>query len=104
MISYQDFSNLCNKYNFIKVRCTAGIDFVGFYLEENHRSFYTIGMYGISDCWIYNVIGFNYFVSESERTLCNSIEDLEKGLKNAILLKKKFIIKNKIDEIEKEFK
>lgn len=102
MISYQDFSNLCNKYKFVKVRCTSNIDYVGFYLE-NHSTFYTIGMYG-SYCWIYNDICFNYYVDESKRTLCNSIEDLEKGLKNAILLKKKFIIKKKIDEIEEEFK
>ena len=103
MISYQDFSNLCNKYKFIKVRCIAGVDFVGFYLEESPRSFYTIGMYCISDCWIYNVIGFNYYVDETKRTLCNSIEDFEKGLKNAVLLKKKFIIKKKINEIERNF-
>lgn len=46
MISYKDFSNLCNKYKFVKVRCTAGVDFVGFYLE-NHSTFYTIGMYTV---------------------------------------------------------
>ena len=44
MISYTDFSDLCKKYNFIIVRCTAGVDFVGFYLENN-RDFCTVGMF-----------------------------------------------------------
>ncbi|MBR4316659.1 MAG: hypothetical protein IKP65_06840 [Alphaproteobacteria bacterium] len=103
MISYTDFSDLCKKYNFIIVRCTAGVDFVGFYLENN-RDFCTVGMFAAYDCWIYNDIGFNYNVDVFQRTLCKSKEDFEKGLQNAVMLKKKLLIKTKIDEIEREFK
>lgn len=74
------------------------------YWGENNRDFCTVGMFAAYDCWIYNDIGFNYNVDVFQRTLCKSKEDFEKGLQNAVMLKKKLLIKTKIDEIEREFK
>ena len=104
MISFKDFSNLCKKYNFYTVPSTAGVDFIGFEIE-NKKNFFTIGMYRRDAyfCWIYDGIVLNYYTNEFHRTKCNTIEEFEKGLQNAVLLKKQLLIKIKIDEIEKGF-
>lgn len=104
MINVKAIHNLCDKYNFEEINSTADINFVGFILND---TFYTVARYSISDdgyFYIYDEAVTGYFIKKDKMTKCKTLKEFEKGLQRISELKKKFLIKEKISKIEKDFK